>query len=125
MASEIGETTDENATALAEEPPSTFKTLLDQLVAGVANLPHHDKRFNPRPSGVPVPGGATEAVLQVLVTTGAALTEGQLIWMTGKSRSAVTWAIFRLRHWQKIEVLSDARNLRYCRYRARKRGSNE
>jgi hypothetical protein len=123
MGNETGETPYENATATTEERSSTFKSMLSQIVAGVATAAaeHHDRRFNPRPPGVPQPGGATEAVLAVLVDSGAALTEGQLVWKTGKSRSAVTWAIFRLKHWQKIDVLSDgARNSRYCRYRAKK-----
>lgn len=123
MGNDIGEASDEITIATTEESSSPFKTMLSQIVAGVAtaSADHHDKRFNPRPPGVPQPGGATEAVLAVLVDSGAALTEGQLVWKTGKSRSAVTWAIFRLKHWKKIDVLSDgARNSRYCRYRAKR-----
>jgi len=113
---DIGEISDQcqvNAT-------SSVMAMVSQILACAVET-DKTKRFNPRPPGVAQPGGATEAVWNVLVETGAAMTESQLVWRTKKSRSAVTWALIRLKAWKKIDVLSDSpRNSRYCRYRAKR-----
>lgn len=75
-------------------------------------------RFNPRPPGVICSGSATEAVYQILRETGIYMTEGQLTWKTGRSHSAVSWALIRLVQWGKVEKTSDPRSVKYNRYRA-------
>ena len=79
-------------------------------------------RFNPHPPGVPWPGSATDAVLQVLrAQPGFRFNRRQLIAMTGHTEKAVDWALIYLRRRDLIEVCPDAsRNPRYMRYRVKR-----
>jgi len=108
-------------------PPSPFGFLhqLQQAAAVTPTKPAR-KTHNPRPPGKPQPGSATTAVLAELQRTGAALTEAQLIWVTKRSHSAVSWSLIRLVGWKLVEKIPDPnRHQRYCRYRAVKTGGGD
>ena len=79
-------------------------------------------RYNPRPPGVIQPGGASEAVLQILsATPGRFFTAQQLIQATGRSHAAVSFALLYLRDQGRIEAFPDtARNPRFLRYRIKR-----
>lgn len=84
------------------------------------------QKFNPRPAGVIQPGSATEAVLGFLKDSPGLKTEAQIIWATKFSHSAVSWALLRLRAWNKVEAIADpTRNSRYLRYKATAEASNQ
>lgn len=77
-------------------------------------------RFNPKPPGQSQPGGATEAVIAFLAKNpGTFFTHSQIHAACDTfGRSAVDWALIRLRDWKAIETTPDAaRNPRYLRYR--------
>lgn len=77
-------------------------------------------RFNPKPPGQHQPGSATEAVLGFLSRRpGVFHAHEQIIAACHPhTRSAVAWALRRLRAWGRIEVVVDsARNPRFLLYR--------
>lgn len=83
--------------------------------------------FNPRPPGMPQPGSATSAVLDVLKANPLRwFTHAELSHHINRNRAeaerfssvAVDWALIRLRGWKWIERTADQdRNGRYMRYR--------
>lgn len=76
-------------------------------------------RFNPRPAGVIREGSTSDVVLQVLKECGGFRTEAQLIWITKRSHSAVSWALIYLIRLGLVESRPDTvRSSRYKKYRA-------
>lgn len=76
--------------------------------------------YNPKPPGRPQPGGATEAVRALLAKNpGRWWAYRQIQYACPEhSKSAVDWALIRLRRWGEIEAATDwGRNARYLRYR--------
>jgi hypothetical protein len=108
-------------------PPSPFGFLQQlQQAAAVTSTKPARKTHNPRPPGKPQPGSATTAVLAELQRTGAALSEAQIRWVTGRSHSAVSWALLRLVGWGLVAKIADPnRHARYFRYRAVKTGGGD
>lgn len=87
----------------------------------IATISHEKKpdRFNPRPAGVIREGSASDAVLHVLKECGGFRTEAQLIWITKRSHSAVSWALIYLIRLGLVESRPDTvRSSRYKKYRA-------
>ena len=75
-------------------------------------------RYNPRPQGVIRPDSATEAVLAILRAQPRRWWQhNELVKATGKSYTAVNWAVLYLRRRQLCETTPDGRNARYWRYR--------
>lgn len=104
-------------------PPTPFSLAAQFLaIAGDCNQAAKKKQqFNPRPKGSIQAGSATDVVLAFLQETHRFHTMAQIIWKTGRTHSAVSWALIRLREWGKVEAIEDpSRNARYFRYRARK-----
>ena len=76
-------------------------------------------RFNPRPAGVIREGSTSDVVLQALTECGGFRTEAQLIWITKRSHSAISWALIYLIRLGLVEARPDTvRNSRYQKYRA-------
>lgn len=74
-------------------------------------------RFNPKPPGVIREGSASEAVLMCLMAAPGFRTEGQLVFATGRSRAAISWALLYLQRLGLVKAVPDAaRNARYKRY---------
>ena len=97
-----------------------------QAAAAASSAKRKTHHHNPRPPGVIQPGSATDAVYSELKRTGAALTEAQLLWVTKRSHSAVSWALLRLAAWKLVEKIPDpTRHARYNRYRAVKTGGGD
>lgn len=99
-------------------------SLISQLMAcAVSQPPAPRKRFNPRPPGVIQRGSATDAVLAFLRESGRFHTMAQIMWKTGRSHSAVSWALIRLRAWGLVRTIGDtSRNSRYLRYAVKNTG---
>ena len=77
------------------------------------------ERFNPRPPGVIQPGSASDAVLKFLRAQVGFRSEAQILWVTGRSHSAVSWSLLYLIGQGLVEARSDPlRNARYKKYRA-------
>lgn len=103
---------------------SMVLSMLAQI--SVVSQPVKRRKYNPRPAGVIQPGSATEAVLAFLKASPGLKTEAQIIWATKFSHSAVSWALLRLRAWNKVEAISDpTRNSRYLRYKATAEALNQ
>lgn len=102
------------------------KQIQQQLAAEEANRPPAASRYNPKPPGQALAGGATEAVYALLLSK-------PLHWWTHSqiaklcpchSRAALHWALKRLRDWRRIEIAEDhSRNPRYFRYRITRRAA--
>lgn len=90
-----------------------------QAQAASDSYPPQLIRFNPRPPGVFREGGATEAVLDLLMEhPNRWFTYGEIINNVGRTHSAASWGLLRLRSSGKVEVAEDGnRNGRYLRYR--------
>ena len=82
--------------------------------------------FNPRPPGAPINGSATTAVLELMRAYPMRwFVHKDLVSMVNRdrpdgqahSRSAVDWALIRLRSWGMVETCEDSRSPRYLRYR--------
>lgn len=103
---------------MSAEQQSTLISMLQQLVdAKPARRRERPKRFNPRPPGVIQEGIASEAVLAFLTESPGLKTEAQIVSATKRTHSAVSWALIRLRTWEKIEAVADrGRHSRYFRY---------
>ena len=83
-------------------------------------------RFNPRPPGVIQPGSASDAVLKFLRAQVGFRSEAQILWVTGRSHSAVSWSLLYLIGQGLVEARSDPlRNARYKKYRATPPGAND
>lgn len=64
-------------------------------------------RFNPRPPGVIREGSATHAIVTFLESRpGRYYSESELVRITGKSRSAVTWSLNYLRALGRLESVN-------------------
>lgn len=87
-------------------------------VAGSA-VSRRARRFNPLPPGSMAPSGTPAVVLAFLRAAPGFKTEGQIVFATGRSRSAVSWALLTLTRRGLIRAIPDAiRNARYRRYAA-------
>lgn len=101
---------------------STVCLMMGQI-SGAARPARAKRKFNPNPPGTIQQGSATEAVFAFLLESTRFFTHAQICFKTGKSHSAVSWALIKLRNRKRIEVIEDAtRNSRYFRYRAKREG---
>ena len=115
--------------ATARQRPATasgaWGLLVQQMAAahaaGVRPKPH---RPNPRPPGVIQPGSATDAVLRLMRSApDRRWRRAQLLRLTGRTESAVDWALLYLRSLGQIEaeaVGPDSAATRSFRYRLTK-----
>ena len=100
-------------------------SLTRQLLA-IPAPDHKAERFNPRPPGVIQPGSASDAVLKFLRAQVGFRSEAQILWVTGRSHSAVSWSLLYLIGQGLVEARSDPlRNARYKKYRATPPGAND
>lgn len=100
---------------------SYLLTTLEQITNAKQPAKGPRIHYNPNPPGSIKEGSATEAVLAFLESTGCFHTMAQIMWKTGRSHSAVSWALIRLLQSGKVESIDDpTRHARYKRYRARK-----
>ena len=99
-----------------------FAWVAGQL-AGARRVEPATLKFNPRPPGVIQAGSASEAVLRVLrAHPETFFTNGQLIKLTGRSHSAISWALKFLAQHGHIKTIKDgARNERWFLYLAANR----
>lgn len=75
-------------------------------------------------SGVLMEAGASMAVLKYLRVEGEYRVAAEIIQGTGRSHSAVSWALLFLRRIGLVESVPDSRrNPRYLRYRARRKNN--
>ena len=104
--------------------PTTFASFLQQLASAPAKAAIVKPRHNPRPPGVIREGSASAAVLAFLLSSGRFHGEASIRFATGRSHSAVSWALLYLRGLGLIVAAPDTRrdgrnaNARYLRYRA-------
>lgn len=98
---------------------------LSSMAEARRTAPDHP-RFNPRPAGMVRPGGASDAVLALMVEKLPArpyLTHAQLVRLTNRTTKSVSWAVIYLRSLDLIEATADdGRNCRYQRYRITEEG---
>ena len=88
-----------------------------QLSAAAGNWPARSK---PRPIEFMRPGCSTAAVLEYLRQDPVFRMEAEVLAATGRSHSAVSWALLVLRARGYVLCVPDlVRNSRYLRYRAR------
>lgn len=93
-----------------------FLAQLQSIAA--AQLPAKSPRFNPRPPGVIREGSASDAVLKFMRESPGMKSEAAIRWATGRSHSAVSWALMYLARQGLIESrLDPVRNSRYRKYR--------
>lgn len=98
-----------------------FLAQLRSLEKVVSNATLPAPRFNPRPPGVIREGSASDAVLKILAESPGFKTEAQLMWITKRSHSAISWACLFLKRHGLIEERPDTtRNSRYLKYRIKK-----
>ena len=116
-----------NQPALAECEQSLPPLL--SLAWQMSNIPAQEEkspRFNPRPPGVIQSGSASDAVLKFLRAQVGFRSEAQILWVTGRSHSAVSWSLLYLIGQGLVEARSDPlRNARYKKYRATPPGAND
>lgn len=104
--------------------PMSFNAFLQQLATASPKVAVVKPRHNPRPPGVIREGSASAAVLEFLRKSGRFHSEASIRFATGRSHSAVSWALLYLRGLGRIIAVPDTRrnarnnNARYLRYRA-------
>lgn len=105
---------------------SLFLSTLNQVSSAAVVRKEPKERPNPYPKGFYKEGSATTAVLAVMKENpGAMFTESQFRWKTGKSHSAVSWALLRLKRNGRIDVFGNgSTNPRFCRYRLKPEAAN-
>jgi hypothetical protein len=79
-------------------------------------------RFNPRPAGIIQKGSTTDEILQILMAHhDRYFTCEQLMSMTKRTHSAVSFSLLYLRGQQLVDTVQDLpRNSRYLRYQIKK-----
>lgn len=92
--------------------------LLQQLTAPRAGAPLKRVRYNPRPAGQVQVGSATDDVLQLMRANPKRWwRRAQLLIITGRTESALDWALLYLRQQGHIDAepvsVSNPRTLRY------------
>lgn len=113
---------DEQHHATARQRPATASAAWGLVVqqmdaARAAGAKPKPYRPNPRPPGVIQPDSATDAVLRLMRSApGRRWHRAQLLHLTGRTESAVDWALLYLRRQGRIEVLA-ATASRQFRYR--------
>ena len=91
---------------------------LQTIASANAQVPEPPDRFNPRPPGVIQAGSASDAVLKYLRAQVGFRSEAQILWVTGRSHSAVSWSLLYLIGQGLVEARPDPlRNARYKKYR--------
>jgi hypothetical protein len=99
--------------------PMSFNAFLQQLATASPKVAVVKPRHNPRPPGVIREGSASAAVLEFLRKSGRFHSEASIRFATGRSHSAVSWALLYLRGLGRIVAVPDTRrDARYLRYRA-------
>ena len=101
------------------------KSSMMWMASGLLNLPAgaaERRQHNPRPPGSIQPNGTSGLVLRLLEAhAGQYLTCAQIIRQTGRSHSAVSFALMYLRSLELIHGCGDSRNSRYFQYSAARR----